>query len=150
HERVRTRIGHYPATTLADARKKAHTLLGKNPEKILPTFEQARAKFFEVHTPTLKPRTRHEVERLLTRYFRWRKRLDEITADDIATAIEAIKAPSEAWHAFKDLRTLFRWCVPRYLKHAPTEGLKSPSKYVPRKRVLTPIELKSVWAAATR
>jgi integrase len=150
-ERVRTRIGHYPSLSLAEARKQAHKLLGEEPEKKSSlTFEQARAKYFEVHTPKLKPRTRHEAERLLNRHFHWRKKLADITADDIASAVEAIRAPSEAWHAFKEVRTFFRWCVPRYIKHAPTEGLKSPSKYIPRKRVLTPIELKSVWVAAGR
>ena len=47
-ERVRTRIGHYPSVTLAEARKHAHKLLGEEPQKKSAlTFEQARAKFFE-------------------------------------------------------------------------------------------------------
>jgi hypothetical protein len=47
-ERVRTRIGHYPSVTLAEARKHAHKLLGQEPEKKSAlTFERARAKFFE-------------------------------------------------------------------------------------------------------
>jgi integrase len=56
--------------------------------------------------------------------------------------------PSEAWHAFKDARTFFKWCVPRYIKHSPMEGLKSPTRYTPRKRVLTDAELVTVWRSA--
>jgi hypothetical protein len=135
-ERIRTRIGRYPDVSLSDARKKALVLLGSEPDKKPGlTFDQARAKFFEVHTPRLKPRSKEEIERTLTRHFDWHKKLADITADDVASAIGAIKAPSEAWHAFKDIRTFFKWCVPRYLKHATTDGLKSPTVYVPRKRV---------------
>jgi integrase len=61
----------------------------------------------------------------------------------------AATAPSEAWHAFKDARAFFRWCTPRYIKHSPMAGLKSPTKYVPRKRVLTNDELAAVWHAAS-
>jgi integrase len=152
-ERRRTRIGHYPAVSLGDARKQAFALLGSPLSENKPpvvSFSEAREKFLETHVSMLKPRTSKEVRRIVLRHFYWNKQLDQITSDDVATAIESIKAKSEAWHAFKDIRAFFRWCVPRYIKHAPTEGLKSPSRYIPRKRVLSEPELLSVWRAADR
>jgi integrase len=154
-ERSRTRIGRYPAVSLAEARKKALVLLGSpieaQPE--VPKFSFALAQFYDVHVPTLKPSTQYQVKWILDRYFAKRfkhKRLDEITHNDIACVTDSLAkaTPSQAWHAFKDARTFFRWCVPRYIKHSPMEGLKSPTKYVPRRRFLTNTELVSVWGAA--
>jgi integrase len=153
-KRRRTTIGHYPAVTLAEARKKAMSLLGAEIEDVSTVrFTVALDKFFETHTSTLKGRSRTEVERLLNSHllphFQTRA-LAKITYEDVAQAIERIKAPSTAWHLFKDARTFFNWCVPRYLKHSPMSGMRSPSRYVARKRVLTDTELVSVWRAADR
>jgi integrase len=154
-ERVRTNIGRYPSMSLADARKKALVLLGSPIEpKVKPKkFTEALQAFFDIHVPTLKPRTQREIKRVLNRHFAKpfrNKDLDQITHEDIASITDALAqaAPSEAWHAFKDARTFFRWCVPRYLKHAPVEGLKSPTKYIARKRVLRDNELTIVWRTA--
>jgi integrase len=154
-ERSRTRIGCYPAVSLAEARKKALVLLGSPVEARVevPKFSFALAQFYAIHVPTLKPRTQYQIKRALDRHFALRfkhKRLDEITHTDIASVTDnlAKTTPSEAWHAFKDARTFFKWCVPRYIKHSPMEGLKSPTKYVPRKRVLSNTELVTVWRAA--
>jgi integrase len=154
-ERSRTRIGRYPAVSLAEARKKALVLLGSpietRPE--VPKFSFALAQFYAVHLPTLKPNTRYQIKWVLNRYFAQRfkhKRLDEITHNEIASVTDSLAkaTPSQAWHAFKDARIFFRWCVPRYIKHSPMEGLRSPTKYVPRRRVLNNTELVSVWRAA--
>ena len=85
--------------------------------------------------------------RTLSRYFHWTKPLDKITHRDIAEAIDTIEAKSEAAHAFKNIRTFFNWCVPRYLPHSPCNGLKPPSRYIPRSRVLSDDELRKVWHA---
>jgi Arm DNA-binding domain len=54
-ERSRTRIGRYPAVSLAEARKKALVLLGSpieaRPE--VPKFSIALAQFYAVHLPML-------------------------------------------------------------------------------------------------
>lgn len=154
-ERSRTRIGCYPVLSLAEARKKALVLLGSPVEgKVeIPRFSLALAQFYAIHVSSLKPKTQYQIKRVLDRHFAQRfkhKRLDEITHSDIASVTDnlAKAAPSEAWHTFKDARTFFKWCVPRYIKHSPMEGLRSPTKYVPRKRVLNNTELVSVWRAA--
>jgi integrase len=154
-ERARTNIGRYPAVSLAKARKQALALLGGPIVREAPrtAFAAALEQFYAVHVPTLKKLTRYQIRRVLDRHFEpvfRHEKLDEIRPGDI-TAItdELVKiAPSEAWHAFKDGRTFFKWCVPRYIRHSPMEGLKSPTKYVPRKRVLTDDEIVKVWRSA--
>jgi integrase len=153
-ERSRTRLGHYPSVSLADARKQALVLLGSPVEKKTeaPNVGDALDVFYAVHVPTLKPRTQREIKRVLNRHLgklRARK-LDVLEHNELSRITDklAVSAPSEAWHAFKDMRTFFRWCVPRYIKHSPMEGLKSPTRYVPRKRVLSDEELVAVWRAA--
>jgi integrase len=139
-------LGRYPTISLADARRKAQALLGATPdEEDALSYPTVRDRFLDTHK--LGPRAAHEMRRTLLRYFHWKKKLDQITHNDIASAIDEIKAPSEALHAFKNSRTFFNWCVPRYLKHSPCAGLKPPSKYVPRTRVLSPDETKRVWHA---
>ncbi len=147
-------IGRYPDISLSEARKKALAFLGS--EKVdgtAPRFSAALQTFYDVHLPTLKQSTRYQIRRVLDRHFAGpfrHKRLDEITHAEISDITDELArtAPSEAWHAFKDGRTFFRWCVPRYIKHSPMEGLKSPTKYVPRRRVLSDQELVQVWRSA--
>jgi integrase len=68
--------------------------------------------------------------------------------DDVSREVDKlVKTPGEAMHAFTAIRTFFRWCVLRYLPHAPTDRMKPLAKYVPRKRVLTDNELVAVWRA---
>ena len=139
-------LGRYPTVGLADARRKAQVLLGTAPEpEEALAYPAVRDIFLDTHK--LSPRAAVEMRRTLLRYFHWSKKLDQITHNDVANAIEAIKAPSEALHAFKNIRTFFNWCVPRYLKQPPCAGLKPPSRYVPRTRVLAPDEIKKVWHA---
>jgi hypothetical protein len=154
-ERSRTRLGHYPELSLANARKKALVLLGSplNRKKPSPKFSECLEQFFAVHLPTLKPVTQYQIKRVLNKHFAppfRHKRMEEIEHGDISKITDdlAKRVPGEAWHVFKDARTFFRWCVPRYIKHSPMEGLKSPGKYVPRKRVLRDDELLQVWRSA--
>lgn len=156
-ERLRTRIGHYPAVSLADARKKALVLLGSviEREEKAPYFKEALEQFYAVHLPMLKPRTQYELKRVLNKHFAPKlkhKRLNEISHREISDITDALakSTPGEAWHAFKDARIFFKWCVPRYVKHSPMEGLRSPTRYIPRKRVLTNSEIRDVWNAAEK
>jgi len=151
----RITIGAYPLISLQDARRRA---LGLKSDKRTGlrrslSFKQAHAQFVAIHVPTLKPSTQKQIKRNLERHFLptlGSKKLDNIEHQDITDITDAlVPTPSQAWHAFKDIRTFFKWCVPRYIKHSPMEGLKSPTKYTPRKRVLTYDELLSVWQHLT-
>jgi integrase len=145
-------LGRYPDTSLSEARRRALVLLGTRPSlNTAPPFQEALEYFLEVRGATLKPRSKREIERTLRRYFEpafKTRTLDKITHSEVASIIDAIvEKPSEALHAFKDIRTFFRWTVPRYLPHSPIEGMKPPGKYTPRKRVLSAFELKALWDA---
>jgi integrase len=143
-------LGRWPDVSLSEARRKAQGLLGTQPDAArCPTFPVALDLFLDTHAAELRPRSRYVLERTLRFNFHWTKTLDKITHNDVLTAIESKKAKSAASHALKDIRTFFNWCVPRYLAHSPCQGIKMPSRYIPRKRVLTDEELKKVWFAAT-
>jgi hypothetical protein len=149
-DRLRTTIGPYPSISLADARKRALAIkVNGTTEPRSLTFPEARRLFLEARASDLKPRSRAEISRTLAKHFTWTKTLDKITHSDIASAIDAIEKRSEANHAFKDIRTFFNWCVPRYLKHSPCAGLKLPHKAPSRARVLTDAELKR-WEACDK
>lgn len=147
--RVQTIIGHYPSLTLQDARKRALVLLGTDsPHNASVGFPRAVELFLEAHGPKLRPSSRYQLEGSFRRHFPWTKPLDKITHEDVAREIDSIEAKSEASHALKDLKTFFNWCVPRYLKHSPCEGIKAPQKYSPRQRLLTDDEIRRIWKAS--
>ena len=151
----RIALGSYPSLSLQKARQLAFAQKSKpatHRDEQIP-FKSAHDAFLEIHVPTLKPRSQVVIKGTLQRHFYKpfrTKMLDAITHRDIAKITDAlVKTPSEAWHAFKDIRTFFKWCVPRYIPHSPVEGLKSPTRYIPRKRVLSYSEIKMVWDAAS-
>ncbi|WP_424363097.1 tyrosine-type recombinase/integrase [Methylocystis parvus] len=150
-------LGRYPDMPLAEARKKALAILSAvnaptTAAPLAPTFDEALERYLELHGVGLSPRWRKENERIIKRHFGSAfagKRIDAIGHGDVARVLDKlVKTPGEALHAFTAIRTFFRWCVPRYLPHAPTDRMKPPAKYVPRKRVLSDNELAAVWRAA--
>jgi integrase len=141
---AKVRLGHYPALSLADARKRAMVALGTPYQpSVAPSFIEAREQY--LNTGEWRPRFEYQLTRWLRLYFKWTKPLDQITANDVMLAIEAIKKPSEANHAFQSIRAFFAWCIPRYLKHSPCFGLKGPPKSAPRSRVLSDLEIGRIW-----
>lgn len=154
-ERVRTRIGRYPAVPLAKARKEARLLLSSpiEPQVEIPKFSEAVQQFYAIHVRTMSPKMQYQIRRVINKYFAkplQHKRLDEVTHHDVTKVTDELakRVPGEALHVFVNIRIFFRWCVPRYIKHSPMEGLKAPARYIPRKRVLTNAEIVEVWNAA--
>jgi integrase len=144
--RTKITIAHFPDTSLADARKKALVALGSPlAKRETPTYPEARAEYLA--QGKWRDNSREQVTLQLTR-FHCEKSLDQITHQDIAHAIAQIKYPSAAWHFHKDLRSFFNWCVPRYLQLSPVNGIKPPSRYIPRERVLSDDEIVRIWHAA--
>jgi integrase len=138
----KVRLGFYPSTSLAEARRKALLALGSPHHPVSsPAFPVALDEFLA--QDRWKASTRYEIERSLRRHFTWTKPLDKITH-----VIDSIKAKSEAAHALKDIRTFFNWCVPRYLPTSPCNGLRSHTSYTPRFRVLSDDEVKRIFKAA--
>ena len=143
--RKRQPLGHYPAMSLAEARKRALVTLGSPmQEKPQLSFPDAVEAFLAL------PRWRPASKRVLTsslKHFTWKRNLDKITHEDVAQALDAIKGHSARAHALKDIRTFFNWCVPRYLSQSPCTGLKMDAQ-PSRERVLTDDEVKAIWKAS--
>jgi hypothetical protein len=101
----RITLGQWPQTTLQEARKKALALKAGSLNPAAPPFPDALEAFLAIKATKLRPRSHRELERSIRRHFHWTKTLDKITHSDVLSAVEAIKAPSEAMHAFKDIRS---------------------------------------------
>jgi hypothetical protein len=148
---TKLRLGHYPALSLAEARRKALVALGSPYHRpTAPTFPEALDEFLERHGSTLRPRSKREITRTLRRHFHWKKTLDQIMHNDVAAVIDGIEAKSEAAHALKDIRTFFNWCVPKFIPYSPANGIRADYKYIPRERLLTDLEVKKIWDAAAK
>jgi integrase len=149
--RTKISLGHYPAMSLADARKRAMVELSKPPSASeaanMPSYPEALAEFHTLHVANLRPRSAYQLSRNLTRHFLWTKSLDQITHQDVLNVLDAIEGRSQRAHALKDIRTFFNWCVPRYLKSSPCIGIKKPAQKA-RERVLADEELCKVWKRA--
>jgi len=153
-ERLRTNIGQYPATSLADARKEARKLLVENPTNVGRITFNAAYDIYKEALKSKKERTQYDYKRVLEKYLQPKlgtKKLADISYDDI-TAITNPLALSEKRNTLAVARTFFRWCVRpprRYLKHSPLEGVEIP-KAGKRKRILDEKELVAVWQATVR
>jgi integrase len=152
-ERQRVRVGHYPAMSLAEARKEAKKLLTEEPTKrSRMTFQMACDEYKEA-IKVRKPRTQRDYNRILNKYLLpklGKRRLLEIEYDDVANIANKLKV-TEGAHCLAVARTFLRWCVRpprRYIPHSPLEGVVVVLGK-PRKRVLKRDELKKVWEAAT-
>ena len=103
-ERVRTKFGHYPTISLADARKEARKLLTEEPVKgDRITFDEAY-ELYQEKLKTKKPRTQYDYKRALEKFLQpvlGKKRLRDIEYEDITAitdrlpeARSAIRLPS--------------------------------------------------------
>lgn len=155
----RRTIGRYPIIGLSDARAEAKRILAektlgvsKKPSAI--KFETARTLFIESHYADKKPMVRKEATRLLTKHFsRFNARpLSEISDQEVSLELEKLRdRPSEQLHAFRAMRTFFRWCTRpprRYLTHSPLEGYEAPSQDKKGTRTLSDRELAKIWEAS--
>lgn len=143
--RAKVRLGHYPAMTLSEARKRALVVLG-SPLAERPTISFPEALEAFLALPRWRPGSKRVLQSSL-RNFSWKRNVDKISQEDVIEALEAIKAPSARAHALKDIRTFFNWCVPRYLAVSPAAGIKM-EKQPTRDRVLSSDEVKAVWKAS--
>src|SRR5450755_297888 len=153
-ERLRTNIGLYPMTSLADARKEARKLLTEEPTKADRITFDAAYELYKEALKSKKERTQYDYKRVLEKYLQpelGTKKLTNISYDDI-TAITDPLGRSEKRNTLAVGRTFFRWCVRpprRYLKHSPLEGVEIP-KAGKRKRILNEEERVTVWQATVR
>jgi len=141
--RTKVTLGHYPAIPLSEARKMALEAF------LQPTWSKPRIAFSDAMAGFLglqkwRPQTA-AVLRSTLKPFTWKKQLHQITHEDVVKVLEGIEKPSARFHAQKDIKTFFNWCIPRYLDVSPCVGLKTETQPT-RDRVLTDDELKALWA----
>lgn len=142
--RTKVRLGHYPAMSLAEARKRALVTLGTPMQEKTPiSFPTAVESFLEL--PRWRPGSKRVLQSSL-RHFSWKRNINKITHEDVVQALDAIKGKSARAHALKDIRTFFNWCVPRYLSASPCAGIKMETQKS-RDRILTHEEIKAIWNA---
>ncbi len=162
-KRARMTFGTYPATGLAKARERAAKArgdveAGKDPRDVA---EQERAgamtvrglveSYIEKHAK-VNLRTGDAVERRLNKNVLpviGDVKVADLHRRDVNRVIDPIvgrEALVEASRVFEDMRALFRWAVARGdIEHAPTEGMKKPTKPKVRERVLSDEEIRQVW-----
>ncbi len=157
----RLTLGHYPSTSLSEAREKWRKAkedldLGKDParkETSSDNFESVAREWLkrdQAHNKTVG-----EVTRILEKEFlpSWRNRsIKDISRHDILLLLDAIAdrgSLTMARRVAAYIHRLFRWSVSRgIIEFNPAADLPKPGREISRERVLTDDELKAVWKAA--
>lgn len=140
--RTKITLGHYPDTSLAEARKLAMDAIRA------PTWSKPRISFPDaiqtfLALPKWRPGTL-TVMRSTLKPFTWKKQLHTITHEDVVRVLEDIEKPSARFHARKDITTFFNWTIPRYLDASPCIGIRSEPQ-PSRDLVLDDNELITIW-----
>ncbi len=151
--RKRETIGRYPVVSLADARQRAKEILLNatlHPGKVIsPSFDDAVRRYLNLREPELRPRSFAEYKRLLQSHFEFEgAAVDDITANEVAEALDGIGKLGERAHAYTALKVFFNWCVQReYCRTNPLAAMKRPKVPSAKERVLSDDELVAVWNA---
>jgi integrase len=163
----RTRLGTFPAMSLAEARAawrdaRSKVELGEDPtpakgannDDKLNTVENAAEDFLKRHGATLRARTRIEYERPIRKLViaKWGSRTpDDIGRSDVLALIDDVadsSGPIAANRTFAVVRKFWNWSVERgIVGTSPCATIKPPSKETSRDRVLSDKELRQLWPA---
>jgi integrase len=146
----RVKIASYPATSLADARRKALTLKGSQQSGGTDlTLGEAIELFYRTHCHTYRPSSLYQTQHLLKKLEPlYGKKLGSVTTHDLFAIIDRQKRVA-ANLTFGAARTFFRFCARRRLiEKSPLQDLGKPHKVQSRSRTLTDDELKWIWNAA--
>jgi integrase len=166
-KRARLTIGTYPATSLADARRKvieSRALLQENPPRdprdvmvaaeggamtvagLLPLY------LAKPHRRTGQPRkSAQEIKRRFETNVLpvvGGTRLADLHRRDVNRVIApiAVRAPTEAARVFEDFRGMVRWAVGQgYLDTNPMQVMEPPAKSRERTRALDEKEIRTLW-----
>lgn len=150
--RRRVTIGKFPIVSLSDARKQAKTLIA---EETLGKFRPARTAWDSTVSEFLaehgrSERTRADYKRLLAKHFPFGMRsVADITSREIAQMLSKLNhTPSEKHHAFRVVRTLFRYCIRQgIVETSPVQNMQLFEPQPSRARVLTEQELHTLYKA---
>jgi integrase len=157
-------LGRYNETrfTLADARKKARSLLsdieaGGDPTPTLRTRHQSRAGqgtiralYDDYRRAKAHLRSHREVDRIFNRHILpalGDRLADTVTRGDVTRLVDGIEARSMARAVAAQLSSFYSWALPRLdrLPANPCRDAGKPPKARARDRVLTTDELRALW-----
>lgn len=146
-------VGRYPTISLAQARAKAKAMLaertlGRHQPKST-TWNKALEEYLAAVQHRNRARTHAEYSRTLKRHFAFgNMRLSEITRADIARKLDRLDdVPAQQSRALVYCKILFNWALKRgYVDVNPCVAFV-PAKSKPRTRVLSDVELLSIWDA---
>ncbi|MDP6621976.1 MAG: integrase arm-type DNA-binding domain-containing protein [Alphaproteobacteria bacterium] len=167
----RLTIGSYPRIDLTKARKAAREALelvdrGDDPKL---ARDQTREEAAERRANTVGALADEFVERYAMKRNRaWQETerslklhvlpkladrpLDTVTRADVTRLLDPIMDRGQHGSANRTLavtRKMFGWAIERgYLENNPAANVKKPGKIVERDRVLTDVELQTIWSAA--
>jgi integrase len=164
-------LGHYPAVSLSDARRKYRKAFnlyeqGKDPAAVedqareerrkAPTVEELCSGYIERHARRFKKSWAKD-EQILNRDVvpAWGKRkAADIAKRDVILLLEGIVnrgAPGMANNTFQIIRKMFNYAVEKdILQHTPCSGVKLPSPKLARERTLSEDEIKTLWKSLDR
>jgi integrase len=139
-ERRLTTIGAYPSKSLSEARGEAKRLLAEKPSRSRSIiFSDAKEAYLEEAEAKLRPATYREYERYLN-LIDFNGRLADLTRAKIK---EDVDNP----HGIVAVKVFLNWCVRfEHLEKNPLAPDRQERRKAKKKRVLTPDEIKLVWA----
>lgn len=145
------RSGSDPAAERASAREAKAAEVDRRAERM---FDVLAARWFERHVKGDGLRSVKDVEGVLERDIKPAfvgLTVDEVTKAKVTEALEIVgersKAAANKMH--KWLRQMFNWFVERgIVEHSPVDRVRRPHAEPSRKRVLSLLEVATVWLAA--
>ena len=161
--RTQFKIGTYPAISLAAARSLALEARGLVDTGLDPqTAFGARAAGAMTVAELVRTYLEHPDKTKLRTHAELRRRLEknvvplignvgvgQLHRRDVRRCVDAILNRGrevEAARVFEDIRAMLRWAVSRGdLEANPIEAMQKPSGSVPRTRVLSPDEIRTLW-----
>lgn len=159
----RLTLGEYPAITLARAREKAleaRTAIaeGNDPASEKQgashglTFSEVVDHYLTYLRPQLRPSTYIEYERIVKKYLAlWDKRpVRSITREDVESLFNSIDGKVQANRVLTLVKTIFAYALDEeWVDRNPASHRRlKPHREMPRDRVLSAAELRSVWQAS--
>jgi integrase len=148
-------IGRYPIISLSQARTKAKAMLaertlGKHQPQTI-SWDAARDEFLDAVKRKNRARTHTEYARTLKRYFPFGStRLGAVSKQDISRKLDRLNdVPSQQRHALVVAKIFCNWAIKRGYADANPCLSAVHTRAVPRARVLSDAEVKSIWEACS-
>lgn len=153
---INKKIGTYPATSLAAARKAAGAMIEAleregSPEALERTFGDVASTWIEKVAKPKNDSWKQQERRLEMHVLpHWRdRRLTSIRRSDVRDLLEGIEGEVLPNRVLTVIKTVFRYALSRdWIEASPVEGIAKPKSETERDRVLSMDELKRLWNAS--